>query len=274
MKECRITCVVPTHNSGATLEMALLSLLVQRDAQVNVIVADSGSTDATLEICQHWQIPVIYAEPGNMYRAINAGLRQSQTEWLMYLNSDDWLYPDALSRLIAHGEKTGAEVVYGHSDFVDDAGRFVYSMAAAAAEQILPLFRCRVMGFTPHSAIFRRAVYERFDGFDEAYALSSDADFFVRLICAGVKFAQLSGPPVACFRLHEQQQTQTKAAAMNAERARIYNAEKLQPGWRDRLALAQWRVKNLPHYLLRIVRASLLACRVRFPGSMEPWRHF
>ncbi|MGH9840087.1 MAG: oligosaccharide flippase family protein [Blastocatellia bacterium] len=48
----------------------------QRGVAVNIIVADSGSTDATPEICRRWNARVIYAEPGNMYRAINAALNE------------------------------------------------------------------------------------------------------------------------------------------------------------------------------------------------------
>lgn len=269
MNERRISYVIPTLNSGATLDSALLSLVSQSRISVNVIVADSGSTDETLAICRRWQVPVVYAEPGNMYRAINAGLRQCRTEWLAYLNSDDWLYPDALRRLLAQADKSQAEVVYGHTDFVDGAGRFMYSLSAAAPAQVLSLFRMQVMAFTPHAAVFRRSVYERFGGFDEKYSLSADADFFLRLVRAGIRLERLEGPPVACFRLHGQQQTQTRSAAMESERARIYDNAEMKPGWRDQIVFFQWRLGNLPHYLVRILRASLLVRRLRVPGSMD-----
>ena len=53
-----------TLNSAPTLEFTLLSLLSQRDIPIEVIVADSGSSDGTLEICRRWSVKIIYAEPG------------------------------------------------------------------------------------------------------------------------------------------------------------------------------------------------------------------
>ena len=89
---CAVSCVIPTLNSSRTLEETLMSLLRQRNCQVKVIVADSGSTDGTLDICRRWGVPSIYVRPGNMYQAINEGLEQCSTDWLAYLNSDDMLY--------------------------------------------------------------------------------------------------------------------------------------------------------------------------------------
>lgn len=273
MNEYSISYVVPTLNSSATLDAALLSLVSQREAEIKTIVADSGSSDGTLDICRSRNIPVIYAEPGNMYRALNAGLRECRTEWLAWLNSDDWMYPDALKRLLEHGNRTQADVVYGNCDFADESGRFVYSLSAARPQQLMPLFRCTVMGFVPHAAIFRRAIYEQHHGFDESYAFSSDADFFLRLLNSGARFVSVSGPPVACFRLHSNQLTQTHAAEMNAERARIYGAKAMTSDWKDQFVLWHWQTRNLPHYLLRIIRESLLSQRLRFPRSMENYQH-
>jgi glycosyltransferase involved in cell wall biosynthesis len=59
----KVTYVVPTLNSAATLEMTLLSLKSQRDVDLSILVIDSGSTDGTLDICKHWDVKTIYAEP-------------------------------------------------------------------------------------------------------------------------------------------------------------------------------------------------------------------
>ncbi|MBK6799327.1 MAG: glycosyltransferase [Acidobacteria bacterium] len=200
-----IRCVVPTLNSGSTLEMTLLSLRNQIAQHVDVIVADSGSTDRTLEICSKWGIPVIYVPPGNMYKAVNAGLNESEAQWLAYLNSDDWIYPDCYSKLMELGERTGADVVYGNCHYTDGEGRFVYSFSAAEPEKLLSLFRLRRMGFAQQTCIFRRSAYKTLKGFDENFFFRSDGDFFVRALLSDMVFSKYDGPPVACFRLQEKQ---------------------------------------------------------------------
>ena len=176
----QITCVVPTLNSAKTLDMTLLSLHSQENVEVRIIVVDSGSQDGTLEVCKRWGVKVLYEEPGNMYRAINKGLREADTRWVSYINSDDWYYPDILGELIKHGESTDADLVYGKCDFTEYGGRFLYSFTPAKPEHLASLFRMGVMGFSQQSIIFRNSLYQKLGGFNEDYKFIADREFFTR----------------------------------------------------------------------------------------------
>lgn len=255
--EKRITVAVPTLNSAATLEETLSSLRAQTGCTANIVVADSGSTDGTLGICKRLGVPSIYVPPGNMYKAINAVLREAGTEWLAYLNSDDYVYPDTFSRLISRAEVDGAGIVYGNCDYVDYNGRPLFSFSSARPWQILPLARRGMFGFAQQAAVFRNAVYKQLGGFDEKYSLSADADFYYRAARAGIVFARLPGAPVASFRLHEKQLTNTMSAAMEKEKVSIREAcgPARLPG--DLLAVWAWRAGNVPNYLVRSVRKLL-----------------
>jgi glycosyltransferase involved in cell wall biosynthesis len=258
MKKQKIGVVVPTLNSAATLEWTLLSLRKQRVCDLTIIVADSGSTDGTIEICNKWDVECAYIPPGNMYRAINFALQQCSTEWLAYLNSDDWLYPDSLARLIHKGEGANADIVYGNCDYADSYGRFAYSFAAAKPNLLLPLFRRKIIGFAQPTAIFRRSIYQEQNGFNEVYYLGADYDFFFRSLLSGAKFANLPGSPVACFRLHEMQLSNKRAKDMETEIHSIWSNLVGKECISDRLLETLWRTKNLPHYTLRFLRTSLL----------------
>ena len=268
-----ISYVIPTLNSAATLETTLLSLRSQLDANLQITVVDSGSTDDTLAICQRAAAKTLYVEPGNMYRAINAGLEQCQTEWLAYLNSDDWLYQDGLRRLLEVGVTSEADVVYGNCDYCDRSGRFIYSFAAARPTQLLPLFRTRRMGYAQPAAIFRRSLYEGLQGFDVRYKYKADADFFIRALLAGARFVYVKGPAVACFRLHAGQFSNRATEDIEAEGNRLFGQFVLTAGWRDRLTLRRWQLRNVPHYLIRILRESSLSQRLRLPRAIETYDH-
>lgn len=273
MNSPSLTCVVPTLNSAVTLNATLLSLKSQQNVSLKLLVADSGSTDETLEICRRWEVPTIYVPPGSMYRAINAGLRQSNTEWLAYLNSDDLIFPDTYSRLIERAKQTNAVVVYGNCDYIDEQSRFVYSFGAAEPKALLTLFRLRQMGFAQPAAIFRREIYQQLEGFDESLLFRADADFFVRALLAGKHFAKLAGPSVASFRLHSKQFSNRGIQQTELEAKRIFGRQELKPQPADRLKLATWRLSNLPHYFVRIIRESLLSNRTRLPRSIETYTH-
>ena len=108
----QIGVVVPTLNRASTLPWTLHSLTSQRGLTPEILVADSGSMTGPLIFAgiggTHNHVP-----PGNMYRAINAGIRQFNSEWVTYLNSDDVVFPNSYARLVNCGEEKHADLVYG-----------------------------------------------------------------------------------------------------------------------------------------------------------------
>lgn len=275
--QASVACVIPTLNSARTLETTLLSLISQGGHCGNILVADSGSNDGTLEICRKQKIRSIYVEPGNLYRAVNRGLetllRETDCEWLTYLNSDDWVLPDSYRRLIELGASSKAEVLYGNCDYADGAGRFIYPFTAAVPNQLLPLFRMSRMGFAQPASIFSRSLYERLGGFDESFLYKADADFFLRALKSGTRFARLEGPSVAGFRLHAAQLSNRMADNIEKEGVRLFQTKEMKAGAFDRLTLARWQWINLPNYVIRVLRASSLSGRLRLPRSVEAYSH-
>lgn len=267
----QITCVVPTLNSAKTLDMTLLSLHSQENVKVSVIAVDSGSNDGTLDICKRWGVKVLYEEPGNMYRAINKGLKEADTEWVSYINSDDWYYPDSLAKLINHGESTNSDLVYGKCDFTEYGGRFLYSFAPAKPENLPSLFRWGVLGFCQQSIVFRNTLYRSLRGFnDKEYRFSADREFFTRAFLSNAKFELMPDLTVACFRLHSNQLSSDKNLdLLNPEREKIKTQLIEKVSFYDNYIFVSWKFANLPHYILRILRQSLLSRKLVLPTSMQ-----
>ena len=103
----KVSVVVPAYNSADTLERLLGSLdaqtLPQHEFEI-VVVVDDGSTDGTFELLQRLQLdrPNLVAqriEPsGWASRPRNVGTELARGEYVLYMDSDDTLYPDALRR--------------------------------------------------------------------------------------------------------------------------------------------------------------------------------
>lgn len=271
-----IGLAIPTLNSGSTLNMTLLSLVSQKNVNLSVVVVDSGSTDDTLDICKRWNIEVVYAEPGNMYHAINIGLRTFvNLDWLGYINSDDWLYTDSLCRLVTCAEESKSDVVYGNCDYTDTFGRFIFSCKSADPNDLLDLFKVNIFGFAQPAAIFSPTTYSQMGGFDESYYLCGDADFYLRALLFNLKFSVLRGKPVSCFRLHNNQLSATKYKEMELEKAKVNTLIKNRDlmNFSGRVAYVRWKLSNLPHYLIRLLRIFALTNKFTLANSGNMYQY-
>lgn len=106
-KEIPITIVTPTYNRRMLLQRLFKSLLEQDLSNVcfEWLVVDDGSTDGTLDwlrdlsLTSPFKIRTFSQENGGKHRALNLGVRNVDTPWVMVVDSDDWLLPGAMARL-------------------------------------------------------------------------------------------------------------------------------------------------------------------------------
>lgn len=83
-----VSVIIPTHNSDRFLVKCLESLKRQTWKKVEVIVADDGSTDTTLEIAEKYECNVIRNPRRGRAEAKNEGIRRSLGEYLLFVDSD------------------------------------------------------------------------------------------------------------------------------------------------------------------------------------------
>jgi glycosyltransferase involved in cell wall biosynthesis len=248
----QIGVVVPTLNAAATLEWTLCSLRSQRGVGVEIVVVDSGSTDGTLDICKNWGVRTIYVPPGNIYRAINAGMCQMGTEWVASVDSDDLVYPHSYARLIALGECEQASLVYGDDDCIDFEGRYLFTHKRAKPGRVLGILKCGAGGFLGQAAVWRRSAFEELGGFDERYRLIADHDFYFRLISSGYRVARLAPPTVAATRRHPGELSIREAATRPEEIRLFRSSRKIRKSPKSLFDLLALHLLNSPTHLWRL----------------------
>lgn len=103
--------IVPVYNVEAYLDDCLTSLQSQEYTDFEVICVNDGSTDRSRDILSKWesrfpQMKVIDRENGGLSAARNTGLETASGDYVVFVDSDDWVEPTMLSRLAeeAHGE--------------------------------------------------------------------------------------------------------------------------------------------------------------------------
>lgn len=99
----RFSIIIPAYNAEAYLKRCLVSILSQNFNDYEVIVIDDGSTDGTPNILQQYpQVKVISQTNHGMATARNRGLEMAQGDYILFVDSDDRICPNALTTLALH----------------------------------------------------------------------------------------------------------------------------------------------------------------------------
>lgn len=111
-----VSLIVPVYNAAATLPRCLDSLLQQRVTSLQIILVNDGSTDDSLRICRAYQardarIAVLDLPNRGVSSARNSGIACASGRYLMFADSDDWLAPDAVERMVRAAEQTRSDLV-------------------------------------------------------------------------------------------------------------------------------------------------------------------
>ena len=210
----QITIVTPSFNQGRYIERTLLSVLDQGYPNLEYIVVDGGSTDASIEIIR-WYGPRLsswVSEPDNgQADAINKGFAQAHGEVFTWLNSDDVLLPGALAlvgKIFArYPQITWLTGLNANLDTEDHLSR-----KTTTFYKFRPLIRRgyyhgRGLGFIRQEGTFwRRELWERTGNrVDVSRRYTMDYDLWLRF----AQYADLVtvGAYLAAFRQHESQKT-------------------------------------------------------------------
>lgn len=111
-----ISVIIPVYNVEQYLKTCIDSVLHQTYRDIEIILVDDGSTDSSGQICKeyanaHPNIRLIQQANGGISVARNAALDVAKGEYIYFLDSDDYIAPNALSRLHQTLSQAGADLV-------------------------------------------------------------------------------------------------------------------------------------------------------------------
>ena len=114
-----VSIIVPVYNVEKYIHRCIDSLVNQTVKEIEIILIDDGSTDNSLSICRQWVLKdnrIIVLEQDNCGVSIarNRGIGISKGEFLILLDSDDWLAKNTVEELLKEQRKSCADcVVFG-----------------------------------------------------------------------------------------------------------------------------------------------------------------
>jgi GT2 family glycosyltransferase len=216
----RVTVAVPSYNQGRFLDATLQSIFSQPVA-LEVMIADGGSTDETVDVIEKWKDRLTWVRTSSdkgQASAINEAIGRGRAPFVCWLNSDDIFLPGGLATLVQAIERDAAiSVAYGDCLRVDENGR-VFGRSRAAPLTTGRLSRRCVI--PQPASILRRSAWDKVGGLDESLHFSLDYDLWWRLHHAGAQFVCI-GNTVAAARTHPAAKTVKCAREMYAEAKRV-----------------------------------------------------
>lgn len=212
----QVSVVMAAYNAAATLDQALASLKAQTFPAWEAVVVDDGSVDDTLAVANRWaeqdgRIRVLHQRNGGVSAARNAGIAAATYDWLVFLDADDWLEPEHLSRMAgAIASDPGLDVVHCGSARVAPDGRRRPPAFAPELDQPFEVLG-RTCALDIHACLVRRSLVQAVGGFDTSLVAHEDWDLWQRVARAGARFGGVR-EVLATYRMRP------KSASTNAER--------------------------------------------------------
>ena len=183
----KISVIIPAWNASEYLPACVDGLRRQTlDAQLQIILADDGSTDNTVALAESLGLTVIRLNHGGAAHARNAALQAAEGEYVFFLDADDVPSADALEKLYAPmcRESAVGAVFSKAQDFI--------------SPELTPEERSRLQerpapysGVLPGCSLIRASVFETVGLFDETLSSGETVAWVMKLRDAGIRTVQL-----------------------------------------------------------------------------------
>jgi len=183
----RVSVLIGAYNSAATLARAIDAILGQTVSDLELIVIDDGSRDATPQvitaaIARDGRVRVLtMARNVGIARSLNAGLLEARAPVVAVQDADDYSVPERLERQLAVlAGRRDVAVVGSRMDEVDELGRALAPRTAFAAGDVNRV----LLRFNPipnTCSAFRRDIALRVGGYDARYRYATEYDLWLRI---------------------------------------------------------------------------------------------
>lgn len=221
-----VSVIIPVFNGEKYIRCAIESVQKQDYQQIEIIVVDDGSTDATLDILRGFDTRItVYRQPNKGSAAArNLGIRMAQGSYIAFLDADDYWYPGKIGTQMRALQLTGCKMAYTRFLFWRAVDSNVWPEPASVLleDETKPEERSSVeprwvyadllldcLVWTSTVLIYKEEL-DRVGGFNEDLRKGQDYDLWLRL-SQSVQMASL-GEVTALYRIHGESITHTPNA--------------------------------------------------------------
>ena len=204
-----VSVITPAFNAARFLADTIQSVRNQTYRDWELLVVDDGSTDATVAIVERFaaedsRIRLLQQANAGPSAARNRGMHAARGDYFAFLDSDDQWLPEFLEhQLDVFARYPDTALVTANAYYLGGPQNGQPRRPAAPGNAVLTIENIIQNDSAVFiMTVFRREVYERIGGLDEAQWTSEDYDFWIRAALAGFVF-RVSTKPLGLYRRHE-----------------------------------------------------------------------
>jgi glycosyltransferase involved in cell wall biosynthesis len=231
--------IIPYYNGSGWIERAIKSVATQTVPADEFLIVNDGSKPDEREVlgrlAEKYSFKIIDKSNGGQGSARNVGVAASQSEYISFLDQDDFYLPDHIKNLTEFLPKDEPRLGYVYADLceADLYGNIIHSntLHRAGAHpiqgSILDVLRDDLFVLPSASLIYRPA-FEKLGGFDEQFRGYEDDDLFLRMFRAGY-IDYFLDKPVTVWCMH----TGSTSWSITMSRSRFKYFKKLAHSYED-----------------------------------------
>jgi len=185
-----LSIIIPTLNEEKYLPLLLKEIKKQNSADYEIIVADAGSEDKTIEIAKNYGCKII---PGGLpARGRNEGAKIAQGDIFLFMDADNiFLPPEFLKNLLEEFEKRKLDVasfpIYPQGNGFDKFAYRIYNWWVRSVQ--------RFSAYATNSVLVRKNIHQKIGGFDEEIKIAED-HFYAKTARKFGKFGFIKTEPI------------------------------------------------------------------------------
>jgi len=211
-----VTVVIPCYNQARFLPAAVASVLDQRYPRVECLVVNDGSTDDTARVAARLGVALLEQANQGVSAARNAGLAEARSDFVVFLDADDALLPDAVeaaARTLA--ADASAAAVVGRCQSMDAHGNVLPAANAYVDDtRLYEEWLSRNFVWTPGAAMFKRRALDAIGGFPNEVGPAADYAVYLRLARGGA--VRMIAQDLVRYRQHDMSMSRDPALMLRA----------------------------------------------------------
>lgn len=278
-----VSIVIPCYNQARFLRASIASVAAQTCAPLEIIVVDDGSDDRTNEVARALSATLIRQSNTGVSGARNTGLHAARGAFVIFLDADDELMPDAVQTGVrALTSNAAAVCAVGRARPMDEDGRDLNAVPPRpVGPDLYDAWLSENFVFTPGAAVFRRERLSSMAGFPIDVGPAADYAIYLQLARRGQVVDH--GQPVVRYRNHPASMSTDGTRMLQATMQVLRReAQHLPPGYeaayrRGRahwarwygIQILEWLRDDLRRHGVRSAHLAALATLIRYcPGLL------